>query len=162
MNPITNKNEVPQKSRLILGGVIFISGFLSPLAIPLVTDSSLSTEWKTVISGVLLLGLPEVFMLIAITVLGKPGFDYLKSRLWKAIRPADKVSVTRYRIGLIMFFSPLIFGWFQPYLELWITGFEEQELRLAILGDILFASSLFVLGGGFWLKVKALFSHNND
>ncbi len=162
MNSISSKNGAPPKSRLILGGVIFISGFLSPLAIPLVTGLDLSAEWKTALSGMLLLGVPEVFMLIAITILGKQGFDYLKFFLWKAIRPADKVSVRRYRVGLVLFFSPLIFGLLQPYLALWITGFEEQELRLAILGDILFASSLFMLGGGFWLKVRALFTHDND
>ena len=162
MNFIPDKNIAPPKSRLVLGGVIFISGFLSPLAIPLVTDSDLSTEWKTALSGILVLGVPEVFMLIAITILGKQGFDYLKSYLWKAIRPADKVSVTRYRIGLVLFFSPLILGWLSPYLELWITAFGEQQIKLAIVGDAVFAISLFVLGGDFWLKIRALFTHDID
>ncbi len=161
-NPVPDKRESPPKSRLILGGFIFISGFLSPLAIPLVTASALSTEWKTMLSAVLVFGLPEVFMLIAVAILGKQGFDYLKSHLWQAIRPADKVSATRYYIGLVLFFTPVLFGWLSPYLELWITEFEAQQLRLAIAGDILFAISLFVLGGDFWLKVKALFSHEID
>jgi hypothetical protein len=159
-NPVPDKNESPEKPRLILGGIIFISGFMSPLAIPLVTSSNLSTEWKTVLSGVLVLGVPEAFMLIAVVILGKQGFDYLKSHLWQAIRPADKVSATRYRIGLVLFFTPILFGWLSPYLELWVTEFEAQQLRLAIAGDILFAISLFVLGGDFWLKIKALFTHD--
>lgn len=95
MNVSLDKNNSPSKFRLILGGVIFVSGFLSPLLIPLVTNSDLSTEWKTTLSGVLLLGIPEIFMLIAVTALGKEGFDYLNSYLWEAIRPADKVSVVR-------------------------------------------------------------------
>lgn len=160
-NPIPDKKS-PLKSRLILGGTIFIIGFMSPLAIPLVTSSNLSTEWKTVLSGVLVLGVPEAFMLIAVVILGKQGFDYLKSHLWQAIRPADKVSVTRYRIGLVLFFTPVLFGWLSPYLELWITEFEAQQLILAIVGDIIFATSLFVLGGDFWLKIKALFIHDVD
>ncbi len=117
MNTISGSAESPSKPRLILGGFIFISGFLLPLFIPIVTGSNLSTEWKAVLSGVLLLGLPEVFMLIAITILGKPGFIFLKSHLWKFIRPADKVSAARYRIGLILFFSPILFAWLNPYLE---------------------------------------------
>ena len=161
-NSVPDKNESPPKSRLILGGIIFISGFLSPLAIPLVTASTLSLEWKTVLSGVLVLGVPEVFMLIAVAILGKQGFDYLKSHLWQAIRPADKVSATRYRIGLVLFFTPILFGWLHPYLELWITDFEAQQLRFAIAGDVIFAISLFVLGGDFWLKIKALFTHDID
>ena len=114
------------------------------------------------LSAVLVLGLPEVFMLIAVAILGKQGFDYLKSHLWQAIRPADKVSAMRYRIGLVLLFTPILFGWLSPYLELWITEFEVQQLRLAIAGDIIFAISLFVLGGNFWLKIKALFTHDID
>ena len=158
-NSVSDKNESPSKSRLILGGIIFISGFLSPLAIPLVTGSNLSTEWKTMLSAVLVLGLPEVFMLIAVAILGKQGFDYLKSHLWQAVRPADKVSAMRYRIGLVLFFTPILFGWLSPYLELWVTEFGTLQIRLAIAGDIIFAISLFVLGGDFWLKIKALFTH---
>ena len=159
---VTANTEPPSKHRLIFGGAVFISGFLSPLAIPLVTDSSLSTEWKTMLSATLVLGIPEVFMLIAIAILGKQGFDYLKSRLWKAIRPTDKVSSTRYRIGLILFFTPILFDWLHPYLELWVTGFDLHQVKLAIVGDIIFASSLFVLGGDFWLKISALFTHDID
>jgi hypothetical protein len=157
---IPDKTESPSIFRLILGGVIFIGGFLSPLAIPLVTNSDLSTEWKTMLSTVLVLGLPEVCMLIAVAILGKQGFDYLKSHLWQAIRPADKVSATRYRIGLVLFFTPILFGWLSPYLVLWVAEFEAQKLRLAIAGDTIFAISLFVLGGDFWLKIKALFTHD--
>ena len=161
MNSIADSQAAPARSRLILGSVIFISGFLSPLLIPLVTDSRLSMEWKTAISGVLVLGVPEVFMLIAVSILGKPGFDYLKSHLWKFIRPADKVSALRYRIGLFLFFLPILFGWISPYLEVWFTSLPEYQIRLAIMGDVIFAVSLFVLGGDFWLKIKALFIHDD-
>ena len=114
------------------------------------------------LSVILVLGVPEAFMLIAIAILGKQSFDYLKSRLWKSVQPADKVSSTRYRIGLVLFFPPILFGWLQPYRELWITEFEAYQVRLAIVGDIIFAISLFVLGGDFWLKIKALFTHEID
>lgn len=156
--PATNI-QPPSGSRLYLGGAIFITGFLAPLAIPLVTASDFSTEMKAVISGVLALGIPEVFMLIAVAILGKSGFEYLKSKIWKRMRPADKVGVTRYRIGLVMFFSPIIFGWSQPYLEQWLPGFEDGQIMMALIGDLVFASSLFVLGGDFWRKIKALFTH---
>ena len=161
MNTISGSAASPPKSRLFVGGAVFICGFLSPLLIPVVTDSNLPTEWKAMLSGVLLLGVPEVFMLIAVAILGKQGFNFLKSYLWQLIRPADKVSVTRYRIGLLLFFLPILFGWLTPYLELWIIELQGHRVALAIAGDIIFASSLFVLGGDFWLKIKALFIHNN-
>ena len=160
-NSITDSQAAPPRSRLILGGVIFISGFLSPLLIPLVTESQLSAEWKTAVSGVLVLGVPEVFMLIAVSLLGKQGFDYLKSHLWKFIRPADKVSTLRYRTGLFLLLLPLLFGWLSPYLEIWFTWVSEHKIGLALAGDLIFAVALFVLGGDFWLKIKALFTHED-
>lgn len=158
---LTNEVESPSISRLLLGGAIFISGFLSPLFIPFITDSNLSTEWKAILSGLLVLGVPEVFMLIAIVILGKQGFEFLKSHLWQFIRPPDKVSLLRYRIGLVLFFTPLCLGWLYPYMELWITELDAYQLSFAVTGDIIFAISLFVLGGDFWLKIKALFIHQN-
>ena len=153
-------NDTPPKSQLLLGGVIFVLGFMSPLLIPLVTNLDLSTEWKTAISGALLFGIPEVFMLIAIAILGKQGFDYLKSYLWQAIRPDDTVSARRFRIGLLLFFIPLVYAWLSPYMELWITGMDAFRMHLAVTGDVIFAISLFVLGGDFWLKLKNLFTHD--
>jgi len=49
-----------------------------------------------------------------------------------------------------------------PYLALWITELEAHQVRFAIAGDIIFASSLFVLGGDFWLKIKTLFTQDID
>lgn len=161
MNTVSDSLESPSRSRLLWGGVIFITGFMAPLFIPVVTGSNLSTEWKAVLSGALALGVPELFMLVAIAILGKQGFSYLKSRLWKLIRPADKVSVIRYRFGLVMFFLPILLGWLYPYIELWFVELESYRLVFAISGDIIFATSLFVLGGDFWLKIRALFIHAN-
>ena len=87
------------------------------------------------------------------------ALEHLRS--WKLIRPADKVSATRYRIGLVLFIFPILLGWLYPYLELWVTELETYRLGLAITADIVFAISLFVLGGDFWLKIKALFIHDN-
>ena len=70
------------KGRLYAGGIIFIAGFLSPLLVPLVTSSPLPVEWKTAISGLLLIGIPELAMLVAAAVMGKEGFNYLKQLLF--------------------------------------------------------------------------------
>ena len=45
------------KNRLILGGTVFIGGFLSPLLIPLVVASELGDAWKSLLSAILLVGL---------------------------------------------------------------------------------------------------------
>ena len=148
--------------RLRLGLVIFIIGFASPLLIPLVTASGLSTQWKTIISGALAVGIPEVFSIVAVAIMGKSGFDYMKERFFTLLKkhgPPERVGRTRYRIGLVMFCLPLLLGWSEPYFR-HISGFEAHRLLVAVIGDLVLVSSLFVLGGEFWDKVRALFVWN--
>jgi len=148
--------------RLRLGLIVFVVGFLSPLLIPLVTASDLSTKWKAVISGALAVGIPEIFSIVAIAIMGKPGFNYIKERFFAFLKkhgPADKVSPTRYRIGLVMFVLPILFGWLAPYVPTIIPSYDLQGLIVNMIGDAMFISSFFVLGGDFWDKVRALFSH---
>ena len=149
--------------RLRLGLTIFIVGFASPLLIPVIAATDLPTGWKTVISGALAVGIPEVFSLIAIAIMGRAGFNAIKSRFFGFIKkhgPSDRVSRTRYRVGLVMFVLPFLFGWLGPYFAHRIPGYEAYRLPVSIAGDMLLVSSLFVLGGDFWDKVRALFVHD--
>ena len=149
--------------RFRLGVGIFVVGFASPLLIPLVTASDLSTQWKTILSGALAVGIPEVFRLAAVAIMGKSGFDYMKERFFGFIKkhgPLERVSRTRYRIGLVMFALPLLLGWAGPYFLHHIPGYEAHRLVVGAIGDVLLVSSLFVLGGEFWDKVRALFLWN--
>jgi len=103
----------PPKNKLIWGIIIFISGFLTPLLIPLVISSGLSAGFKTILTGLLAFGIPELFMILAASILGKSGFNYLKrylSLFLKRYGPPDTVSKARYNIGLIMFFIPIVFA----------------------------------------------------
>ena len=151
------------RGRLYTGGTIFVMGFLSPLLVPLVTSSPLPVEWKTVISGLLLIGIPELAMLVAAAVMGKEGFNYLKQKLFgflgKHFAPPEAVSLFRYRVGLVLILIPLIFGWLAPYISDYLPVFEEHRLLFAIIGDFLLITSLLVLGGEFWDKLRALFIH---
>ena len=146
--------------RFQLGLTVFVVGFASPLLIPLVTASGLATKWKTILSGALAVGIPEVFSIAAVAIMGKSGFNLLKDRFFRFIKkhgPPERVSRTRYRIGLVMFGLPLLFAWLGPYFAHRIPGYDTNRLWISIAGDLLFVSSLFVLGGEFWDKVRALF-----
>jgi hypothetical protein len=156
-----NKDAISQ-ARFRLGATIFIIGFCSPLLIPLVTATDLSVKWKTTISGALAIGIPELFSIIAIAIMGKQGFQKLKEIFFSFIKkhgPAEKVSLTRHSIGLVMFALPLAIGWLAPYGPDQIKGFEPQGLAINIVFDLMFFSSFFVLGGEFWDKIQALFVH---
>jgi len=151
------------KGRLYTGGTIFVVGFLSPLLVPLVTASALPVAWKTTLSGLLLVGVPELTMLVAAAVMGKAGFDYLKQQIFgflgKHFAPPETVSLPRYRIGLVLFSIPLLFGWLAPYISGYLPILDEHRLLFAIIGDLFLLCSLFVLGGEFWDKLRALFIH---
>jgi hypothetical protein len=74
--------QPPSGWRLRIGAALFILGFFSPLCIPLVTATNLPIAWKTGLSGFLMLGIPELFCLVATAIMGKSGFLYIKSKLF--------------------------------------------------------------------------------
>lgn len=156
--------EKPPGNRLIIGAIVFVSGFLSPLLIPLVLATDLSSAWKTAISGGLAVGVPELFMIIAAAILGKPGFAYLKQLLMSFLRkhgPPDDPGPVRYKIGLVMFVIPILLAWLLPYFGHHIPNYDKYSLWINISGDVLFFLSLFVLGGNFWDKLRSLFIYKS-
>ncbi len=151
------------KIKLIVGSVILIIGFLSPLLIPLIVGSDLPITYKKIFSGLLAFGVPELFMFIAVAVMGKDGYEFIKQKALKYLKryaPSDEVSLTRYRTGLLMFSIPLIIGIAQPYLAYYMSFFKELPLWWNATSDILFISSFFVLGGDFWDKLSGLFKRD--
>ncbi|MGB5631938.1 MAG: hypothetical protein WBM44_06495 [Waterburya sp.] len=151
--------DSPPKSRLRLGGAIFILGQCAPLGIPFVVGSGLPIGWKNFLSALLLFGIPEAGILVSIVILGKSGFNYLRGLVFGSIRRyalPQTVSRPRYRLGLVLFLLPLIYGWLSPYLPLLLHGYEPTRFW-AFVGDLLLFVSLFLLGGDFWDKLRALF-----
>ena len=74
--PITEKSQEGWRFRL--GVIILVVGWLIPLLIPVVARTSLATGWKTIISGLLAVGIPEVFTVAAIAIMGKSGYNLIK------------------------------------------------------------------------------------
>ena len=158
------KTEQPQPGwRFRLGLIVLVVGWLSPLCIPVITATELPTRWKTIISGLLAVGIPEVFTVAAIAIMGKSGYNLIKERIFSFLKkhgPPDRVSLTRYRIGLVMFGLPVVFGWLGPYGVHLIPGYEAHRFVVSLIGDVMFVASLFVLGGDFWDKIRALFLYS--
>lgn len=151
--------------RLTLGVSMLLLSIIMPVAgIPAVTSLDLSVTMKTTLSGGLLIG-GEVLGVLAIAVMGKPGYVYIKSRFFGFLKrhgPPDEVSRSRYNIGLVMFCTPILFGWISIYAADYIPGFSQNPLPYAIGGDLLLLVSLFVLGGDFWDKIRALFVYDAE
>ena len=153
-------SNLPPKGRLISGAVIFIIGVISPVFIPLVLSSGLPEWLIAILSGLLAFGIPELFMIIAVAILGKDGFAFLRSKLGtflKPLAPPDEVSKIRYNVGLVLFSLPIIFGFLSPYLDLKFHFLENIPFYINLITDAMIITSLFVLGGNFWDKLRSLF-----
>lgn len=146
--------------RLKLGLVMFTLSITLPIVgVPVVVVMDISETMKASVSGGLLVT-GELLGLGAVAVMGKEGYLFIKGHLFKFLKQhasADQVGKVRYRIGLLMFSLPLLFGWISPYLLPFILDQEQLPLAYAIVSDLLFLASFFVLGGDFWDKVRALF-----
>lgn len=151
-----------QKKRLIIGVLVWAAGWALGLGlVPLVNGSDLADGLKATINGILLLGFPKLFLVFAVAIMGKPGFAYLKRLIashFKRFAPPATVSPMRYRIGLIMFVSLIVLGSIGPYIAPdALPTLQENRRAFAMAGDALLVVSLFVLGGDFWDKLRALF-----
>jgi hypothetical protein len=159
-----SRPEAPRPGlRFYLGVAVFALGWLMPVFIPLVAATGLSLEWKAAISGVLLIGGPEVFSLLAIALLGREGFNYIKAQafgLFRRYGPPQRLSRSRYRFGLVMFVLPIVFSYFIFYAPDLIPGYHDHRIAQNIAADLLLVSSFFVLGGDFWDKFRALFVYD--
>jgi len=162
MTDVSQTNVPAAGWRLKLGVALFgLSIVLPVLGVPLVAAMGLSSATMATISGALLVG-AEVLGIAAVAVMGKPGYAYIKSRIFgflKQYGPPAEVSRSRYTIGLVMFAVPFIFGWLAPYAADLVPGYQGNEFTYAVVGDLLLLASLFVLGGDFWDKLRSLFIH---
>ena len=153
------------RNRLIAGAAIFVTGQLAPLAIPLVVQSAMSTNWKTTLSGLLLLGVPEIAIVLTVVILGKPGFDALKSWLFGSMKDVllpSKVSLRRYYFGLTLLLIPFFFGWASPYLFVTLPDLTRHQLTIGIIGDVTLIAGVCMMGGQFWDKLRALFAYDAE
>ena len=153
-------DEMPPRWRFPMGIGLFVISWIMPVFVPLVMVSNLPIEGKAAISGVLVVGGPEVCGLVSIAVLGRDGFNYIRSRVFVYLRrtaPSARVSRTRYRIGLCLWGLLAIFNYFIFYAPDLIPGYKANRLSMNLVADLIFIASFFVLGGDFWEKFRALF-----
>ena len=73
-------------SRLIFATVLFILSLASVAFIPLVLWLPISDAAKTTISALLVAGVPQGLNILAVIILGKEGYQYLKSLVFGFIK----------------------------------------------------------------------------
>jgi len=164
MNDIAEDGVQEQSTwRFKVGVGLFVLGWICPLFIPLVALLELPPETKAFLSGALLIGGPEVLSLISIALLGRDGFNLIKSKAFALIKraaPSSAVSRLRYRIGLLLLVPHVLYANFIFYASGLIPFYGQHSLQMNLIADALFIATLFVLGGEFWEKVRALFYYD--
>jgi hypothetical protein len=151
------------KIRFYAGLSFFVLAWILPLFSILVAKLNLALSTKAVIIGLLTLGGPELLGLLAVLCLGKENLLFIKERIFtwlKRLKPAAIVSRTRYRFGLVMFLLPIIPTYIMAYVPQWLPVTSPLHLYVNLAADFVFLTSLFVLGGDFWDKLRALFMYD--
>jgi len=109
----------------------------------------------------------EISFLLSVALLGKPFIQLLKSKIknsvFKKKGTADlkPVGKARHYVGITMLLVASILPYFLTEIALALGYVEEYGhtalINLLILGDMLFITSFFILGGEFWARVNKLF-----
>jgi len=105
---------------------------------------------------------PEAGTLIGAAIMGKENFDRFKAHtlaFFARVKPTGNVSLLRHRIGLGMFLIPLLPAYVMAYKPEWLPDSSALRWQVKAATDVIFIASFFVLGGDFWDKFHALFTH---
>lgn len=154
------KNSAIRKIRLYTGMTLLALSCICPIFGILVAQTNLSVSLKASLIGLLSLGIPELMIVLAAAVLGKENFEIIKAKSFgylKRLVPSAKVGKFRYNLGLVLFVLPIIPAYIQAYIPRWLPDASVERLYVNLAADVMFITSLFVLGGDFWEKLRALF-----
>jgi hypothetical protein len=158
----TKESNTPKAGwRIKTGFALFIVSLVWPILLPVLPLIGLSAQSITAFAGVMLVG-AEVLLVAGVAVAGKEGFAFIKQRVFgfiKSYGPPQEVSAIRYKTGLVILMLPLLYAFLSPYIGQYIPGLDEHRKVYAIAGDVLLLVALFLLGGDFWDKLRALFIH---
>jgi hypothetical protein len=149
-------------SRLTLGIILLAISFLLPFGVYPVALTDWSTTVKAAVSGILFFSF-EIMALPAVAIMGKENFERIvaQGKSWlKILQPPSQVGPVRYFVGLVFFLLPLIPNYVMAYLPQWLPDNSPQRLWVNLGSDAMFLVSLFLLGGDFWDKLRALFVRN--
>jgi hypothetical protein len=148
--------------RFAIGSGLIVCGYAALALVPMVAAADLTFGLKTALTG-LISTTPLLTKIAAIAVMGKAGFNFLKEHIFNfflRFRPVQRVSPLRYRTGLILFLLPVAGGWLEPFAPGLFVDWSENKIFWSLFGDAILITGLFVLGGEFWDKLKALFMYN--
>ena len=146
-------------TRLKLGIALAVGGNVAFFTSAWIAWMPWPASVKAAVWGVLFFT-PEVCTLAAVAIMGKENYERFKKVAFAfigRIKPEGDIGEWRHRIGLAMFFLPLVPTYIQAYKPEWLPDNSPWRWAAKIGADVIFVASFFVLGGDFWDKLHALF-----
>jgi hypothetical protein len=141
--------------------IIILSFFMVPTGL-FISHFAHHHSMKALILGFFWVNGP-LWKIIGIAVMGKVSYNYITDHLkyrYKRIVSPKPVSRTRYDIGLVMFTLPFVPSYVMAYAPHLLPELAAFRIYLNVFFDLVFLSSLFVLGGDFWDKLRSLFNYS--
>lgn len=149
--------------RLWIGVALFGVSNVPPVALPLVAQSEWASTVTPIANALLFFVAPQLLLVASVLVLGRANNDWLYEVTVRALercKPRGEVGPVRYRIGLALFVLPISITCIQAYAPGLLSGEASPRVSITMLAHAMFFVSLFVLGGDFWDKLRALFVHD--
>ena len=144
--------------RFKCGVALFILMILLILLIPLAAVSGLPATTVAAVTGMIFVA-NKIILILTVAVMGKSGFQQLKQTVggYMPSLTEGTISPTRHVVGLVMFCLPIITAMLEPYIDYLWPELRPNKWQFQVLGDLMLLASIFVLGGNFWGKIRALF-----
>jgi hypothetical protein len=118
--------------------------------------------WKAFILTIFWVSAP-LMKLSSIAIMGKASYLWIKYQMhyvYHRITKPHDVSPLRYNIGLVLFVLPFIPNYIISYTPHLLPTSTTFHYITIVTADVIFLASLFVLGGDFWDKLRALFVYS--
>ncbi|MEI7501045.1 MAG: hypothetical protein WCK84_11440 [Bacteroidota bacterium] len=153
--------KVPENPgfKFYLGLSIFVASFFM-LPIGLILKGFATTHFmKGLVLGLFWISAP-IMKITSIAVLGKPSYLWINYQIrcfFHRVAMPHKVSLARYNFGLVLFVLPFLPNYLISFMPHLLPDSQLLRYFIVILADAIFLASLFVLGGDFWDKLRALF-----
>lgn len=153
--------EVKRNWKYKLGMFFLGLMIVSPLLALLVPLFNLKNSLELALQGVLLVGGPEVFLVIGVALAGKEALDTIKNKL-KAIfgLPQGDYAATKrqYLLGLFLIVFGLVIQFLYAYVPMLtdMNNLYDYRLYVNLTTDIIILVGIFTSGTQFVSKLKSL------
>ena len=147
------------------GLACFGLAWVVPFGAFLVPSLGLSSGANAMLSGALLLGLPEVLILASVALLGKETFQYLKGKILAVFKcPQGWVTASRgrYYFALVVMVGTTIIQWLGIYYSQILATDANRLFQVRLTLDIVFLASVVLAGSQFWEKFARLFVYESE